>query len=88
MLGALFFGDRGPVQTRKGWLFGILSAFALFIFSAQGQQGIELPSRHVPAAVLSGQARPVGSLPSTPRVNLSPVLPPQRTDDLCSTGEE
>jgi hypothetical protein len=30
-----FFGDGGPVQTRKVLLFGILSEFALFIFSAQ-----------------------------------------------------
>jgi hypothetical protein len=51
------------------------AAFLLFTTSGQTQQTLQVLHNHVRPAVNSGQAVPVGSLPSTQRMNLAIMLP-------------
>ncbi len=51
------------------------AAFLLFTTSGQTQQTLQVLHNHVRPTVNSGQAVPVGSLPSTQRMNLAIMLP-------------
>lgn len=62
----------------------LLFVLFLHIVSIQGQPSQQVLAHHVPAAVTSGQAKLLGQLPATQRMNLSIVLPLRNQSELAS----
>jgi len=58
--------------------------FLLFTILGQAQQPLQVLHNHVRPVVASGQAAPVGLLPSTQRLNLAIMLPLRNQGDLSS----
>jgi subtilase family serine protease len=59
-------------------------AFLLFTLPSLAQQSLQVLHDHLRAAVSSGQAAPVGSLPATQRLNLAIMLPLRNASELTS----
>jgi len=81
------------VRSSLRYLFMTLVAFTFLVVSAQaqvvqpinpvgGQQGLQVLHNHVRSAVTSGQAIPVGVLPSTQRMKLAIMLPLRNQSEL------
>ena len=71
------------VKNRR---FSLVSLF-VFIFqiaSMQAQPSQQVLAHHVPSAVVNAQAKPLGALPVTQRMNLSIVLPLRNQAELTS----
>jgi subtilase family serine protease len=60
------------------------AAFLLFTIPGQAEQSLQVLHNHVRPAVASGQAAPVGALPSTQRMNLAIQLPIRNQAELTS----
>src|ERR1700683_4374170 len=60
------------------------AAFLLFTIPVQAQQPLQVLHNHVRPVVASGQAAPVGLLPSTQRLNLAIMLPLRNQNDLTN----
>jgi subtilase family serine protease len=60
------------------------AAFLLFTIPVQAQQPLQVLHNHVRPVVASGQAAPVGLLPSTQRLNLAIMLPLRNQSDLTN----
>lgn len=58
--------------------------FMLFTIQVQAQQALQALHNHVRPAVASGQAVPVGSLPSTQRMSLAIMLPLRNQPELTN----
>ena len=58
--------------------------FLLFTLSAQAQQALQVLHDHVRPAISSGEATPVGVLPSNQRMNLAITLPLRNQAELTS----
>jgi len=58
--------------------------FLLFTIVGQAQQPLQVLHNHVRPVVASGQAAPVGLLPSTQRLNLAIMLPVRNHSELTS----
>jgi len=68
-----------------GRWYALVSVILIFhSFSADPQQSLQTLARHVPPAVSTGIAKPIGPLPLTQRLNLSIVLPLRNQDQLTS----
>jgi hypothetical protein len=61
-----------------------LSVFIFQIASTQAQSSQQVLARHLPSAVVNGQAKPLGQLPATQPMNLSIVLPLRNQAELAS----
>jgi subtilase family serine protease len=58
--------------------------FLLFTLSTQAQQALQVLHNHVRPAISSGEATPVGVLPSNQRMNLAITLPLRNQTELTS----
>ena len=75
--------NNARVLSGRAALIGA-ALFVLFAIAAQAQQPLQALHDHVRPAVASGQAAPVGFLPSTQRLNLAIMLPLRNQPDLTS----
>lgn len=72
------------MQDRGWWCFCVLAVICLLSPIVQSQQERQVSGRHLPSAVTNGQARPLGRLPATQRMDLSIVLRLRNQSELTS----
>ncbi|MGA2048709.1 MAG: S53 family peptidase, partial [Terracidiphilus sp.] len=70
------------MKALSRWCTLVSAVLIFYSFSADSQQVHQTLARHVPPAVSTGAAKPIGPLPSTQRLNLSIVLPLRNQDQL------